>query len=123
MMDVYDAITKRRSIRQFKRKPVAYEILQRCIDAARLAPTAMNFQLCEYIIVDDEKLLPRVLDTINTLSGVQKPEEGWSLEQRPKAYIVTLINTELEAEIGADRTNTQYDVGLAMENIILMALE
>jgi nitroreductase len=122
-MDVYGVVTRRRSIRKFKEKPVAYEILEKCVDAARLAPTAMNCQLCEYVIVDDEKLLPQVLNTINSLSGVPKPEEGWSGEQRPKAYIITLINTELESEIGVGRANTHYDVGLAMENIILVALE
>lgn len=123
MMDVYKAITTRRSIREFTEVPVAYEILEKCIDAARLAPTAMNCQLCEYIIVDDEKLLPQVMDAINVLSGVPRPEEGWSLGRRPVAYIVALINAGLETEIGAGRTNTHYDVGLAMENIVLVALE
>lgn len=123
MMDVYKAITTRRSIREFTKVPVAYEILEKCIDAARLAPTAMNCQLCEYIIVDDEKLLPQVMDAINVLSGVPRPEEGWSPGRRPVAYIVALINAGLETEIGAGRTNTHYDVGLAMENIVLVALE
>ncbi len=122
-MDVYEAVTRRRSIREFKAKTVAYRILEKCVDAARLAPTAMNCQLCEYIIVDDEKLLPQVLGAVNILSGVPKPEEGWSPGRRPKAYIITLINTELEAKIGAGRTNIHYDVGLAMENMVLVALE
>ena len=122
-MDMYEAITRRRSIREFKETPVAYKALERCVDAARLAPSAMNCQLCEYIIVDDEKLLPQVLNAINTLSGVSRPEEGWSPGRRPRAYIITLINTELESEIGAGRTNTHYDVGLAMENIALAAFE
>ncbi len=122
-MDVYEAITRRRSIREFKETPVAYRALKKCVDAARLAPTAMNCQLCEYIIVDDEKLLPQVLNAINTLSGVPRPEEGWSPGRRPKAYIIALINAELEVEIGAGRTNTHYDVGLAMENMVLVALE
>ncbi|MFH1662371.1 MAG: nitroreductase family protein [Chloroflexota bacterium] len=122
-MDVYEAITTRRSIREFKEVPVAYEILESCVDAARLAPTAMNCQLCEYVIVDDEKLLPQVLDAVTFWSGVPRPERGWSPGRRPKAYIVALINAELEAEIGAGRTNTHYDVGLAMENMVLVALE
>ena len=122
-MEVYEAVTKRRSIRQFKDIPVAYDTLERCVNAARLAPTASNHQLCEYVIVDDEQLLSRVLDAINILSGVPKPKEGWSPGRRPKAYIVTLINTTLEAEMGAARTNTDYDVGLAAENMVLVALE
>lgn len=122
-MDVYEAVTTRRSIREFKVTPVSYTILEKCVDAARLAPTAVNCQLCEYIVVDNEKLLPMVLDTVTSLSGIPKPEEGWSSGRRPRAYIVVLINTELEVEIGAGRTNTLYDVGLAMENMVLVALE
>lgn len=122
-MDVYEAVTTRRSIREFKETPVSYAILEKCVDAARLAPTAVNRQICEYIVVDNEDLLPLVLDTVTNLSGISKPEEGWSPGRRPRAYIVALINTELEAEIGAGRTNTLYDVGLAMENIVLVALE
>lgn len=122
-MDVYQAVQKRRSIRQFKEMPLSYVMLEKCVDAARLAPTAMNCQLCEYVIVDDEKLLPQVLNAVTVWSGVPKPEQGWSPGRRPKAYIVSLINTELETQLGASRTNTHYDAGLAMENMVLVALE
>ena len=122
-MDVYEAVTMRRSIRRFKEIPISYEILEKCVNAGRLAPTAVNCQLWEYIIIDDERLLTKVLDTITSLSGIPRPEGGWSSERRPKAYIVVLINTELESEIGAGRPNTHYDVGLAIENMVLVALE
>ena len=122
-MDVYEAATKRRSIREFKDRPVPYDTLERCVNAARLAPTAVNRQLCEYIIVDDEQLLPQVLNTVGSWFGVPRPKEGWSPERRPKAYIITLINLPLEAELGFGRTNTNYDVGMAAENMMLVALE
>ena len=44
-MDVYEAITKRRSIRKFGDIPVPLEVLERCIDAARQAPAARNNQV------------------------------------------------------------------------------
>jgi nitroreductase len=122
-MDVYEAVTRRRSIREFKDMPISYDVLEKCVDAARLAPTAMNCQLCEYVVVDDEQLLPLVLDAVAVWSGVPRPEAGWSPGQRPRAYIFTLINTGMEGERGAGRTNTHYDAGLAMENMALVALE
>ena len=122
-MDVYRAIKKRRSIRQFKDVPLSYAILEKCVDAARLAPTAMNCQLYEYVVVDDEGLMRKVLNAVNVWSGVPKPEEGWSPEQRPKAYIITLINCTLETELSGTRRVTTYDVGMAMENMMLVALE
>jgi len=122
-MDVYEAVTKRRSIREFKETPVLYDILERCVNAARLAPAAMNRQICEYLIVDDEQLLPQVFDTVGSWAGQPRPEDGWPPGCRPKAYIITLINSPLEAEFGGSKTNTYYDVALAAENMILVALE
>lgn len=122
-MNVYEAVTKRRSIREFKDIPVPYNILERCVNAARLAPAAMNRQLCEFIIVDDEQLLPQVLDTVGSWAGQSRPKDGWPPGRRPKAYIITLINSPLEAGFGGSKTNTRYDVGMAAENMILVALE
>jgi len=122
-MDVYEGVTKRRSIREFKDVPVPYDSLEKCVNAARLAPAAMNRQICEYIIVDDEQLLPRVFDTVGSWAGQPRPQEGWAPGRRPKAYIIILINSPLEAEFGGSKTNTYYDVGLAAENIMLVALE
>ena len=122
-MNVYEAIVKRRSIRRFKGIPVPGEALERCVDAARVAPAARNKQVCEYIIVDDEQLLPRVFDTIRSWAGQPAPQSGAPPGHRPKAYIVTLINTTRETELGSNRRLTAYDIGLAAENLILAALE
>jgi nitroreductase len=122
-MDVYDVVVKRRSIRRFKEKAVPYAALEKCIDAARLAPSAMNCQLCEYLIVDDKELLPRVLNAVAYWSGVPRPKWGWSTQSRPQVYIVSLINNFLAEELGAGGRNVDFDAALAMENIVLVALE
>ena len=59
-MNVYEAAIRRRSIRRYQDKPVPYDVLKKCVDTARLAPSARNAQVCEYIIVDDGKLLPEI---------------------------------------------------------------
>jgi nitroreductase len=122
-MEVYDAVNKRHSIRIFKEEAVDYAILEKCVEAARLAPTAMNSQLCEYVIADDKKLAMEILDSVALWGGVPKPAEGWSPEKKPVAYIVVLINLELEKERGCGRNNAFLDIGLAMENMALVALE
>ena len=120
-MDVYEAVTTRRSIRRFKNIPVAGGILDKCVNAARLAPGSKNRQLCEYIIVDTEPLLHQVFNTIKGWGGQSRPEEGWPMAHNPRAYIITIINKTLEAEFGAERRSTNYDAGLATENLILVA--
>ena len=122
-MDVYDAIVQRRSIRVFKDESVPYDILEKCVNAARLAPSAMNRQLCEYVIVDDKQALAKVLDCAAKWAGASKPQGGWSPQGRPTAYIVSLINKELAAQIGCGSRNTDFDAALAMENMVLVAEE
>ncbi|MFB0556655.1 MAG: nitroreductase family protein, partial [Dehalococcoidia bacterium] len=41
-MSVYEVIIKRRSIRRFKEIPIPRKILENCVDAARLTPSAAN---------------------------------------------------------------------------------
>lgn len=53
-MNVCEAATSRRAIRRFKDIVLPYDVLEKCVNAARLAPSARNYQLCEYIIIDDE---------------------------------------------------------------------
>ena len=122
-MNVHEAVIKRRSIRRFQEKPVPYDVLEKCVNAGRLAPCGKNRQLCEYIIVDDERLLPEVFGCITMWAGQPKTKEDPPPKTAPRAYIVILINSALEAEFEAPRKVTSYDVGLSAENMILIALE
>ena len=51
IMNIYDIIKNRRSVRQYKPDPVPREILQRVLDAANWAPSGMNMQQWEFIVV------------------------------------------------------------------------
>lgn len=121
-MNVYEAAIKRRSIRRFQDKPVPYEVLEKCVDAGRLAPSGRNQQVCEFIIVNDEELLPEMFDNIG--GSVKMPPEkgGPRPENTPKAYFVIVINKLLEEDVNRRRI-TLYDIGMAAENIILTALD
>lgn len=122
-MDVYEAVMKRRSIRKFKDDPVPYDVLEKCVNAGRLAPSAKNRQLCEYIIVDNEQVVAKVFDNLTMWLGKPRSKGDPSPGQTPKAYVIILINSALEAEMDAPRELAHRDVGLAAENIMLVALE
>jgi nitroreductase len=53
-LDVFDAIRSRRSIRSYQNKPVEEEKLAKILEAARLAPSAVNLQPISYIVVKDK---------------------------------------------------------------------
>jgi nitroreductase len=121
-MNVHEAIKKRRSIRRFKNKVVPYTALEKCIDAARLAPSGRNQQVCDYIIINDAKVLPGIFEHIGGSAKLPPDKGGPRPEQSPKAYTIVLINKMLEGDINRRRV-TQIDVGLAAENIMLAAVE
>jgi nitroreductase len=122
-MTIYETIIKRRSIRRFKNKAVADAILEKCIDAARLAPSGRNHQFCEYIVINDEQVLPAMFDNIGGSAKLPPEQGGPRPDQTAKAYTIILINKAKEGGDPARRRITLYDVGMAAENIILSAWE
>jgi len=60
-MDIYEAIEKRRTIRVF-RSPAKEDQLKRIILAGTKAPSAMNSQPWEFIIVDEQSLIDKLAD-------------------------------------------------------------
>lgn len=120
-MNVYEAAIKRRSIRRFKDKPVPYEVLEKCLDAGRLAPCGRNRQVCEYIVIHDAQVLPGVFENIGGSMKLPPEKGGPRPANAPKAYVIVLINKAWEDDASRRRISL-YDVGMAAENIILVAL-
>jgi len=114
-MGIYETVISRRSIRRFKEMPVPRQVLERCVNAARLAPSAGNRQPLEYIIVDDEQLLPQVFSTLQWATSI-RPKGDPPPGKRPTAYIAVLKNSNIGVPASV------HDVGMALENIILVAL-
>ena len=54
-MDAFEAIAKRRSVRKYKTAPVPRELIEKVVDAGRRAPTAMNAQPWEFVVITDPK--------------------------------------------------------------------
>ena len=52
-MDVFEAIEKRRSIRNYEPTPIPREKLEKILEAARLAPSASNVQPRHFVVVTD----------------------------------------------------------------------
>lgn len=110
--EIYDTILKRRSIRSFKQKEIDFEILKKCVNAGRLAPSAANLQPLEFIIVNEKKTCSKIFNALG-FAGYLKE---WNPKQSesPSAYIVILCN---------DPNNKWYvrDASFASENIVLTA--
>lgn len=113
---VYEIIMKRRSIRRFRQKPIPFGVLEKLVNVARVAPSASNLQPLEYVVVDNKDLLPEVFATLKW-AGYIAPEGDPPEGEKPTAYVVVLVNKRI-SDSGYER-----DVGAAVENILLAALE
>ena len=111
-----DLIRKSRSYRRFYQDHKVSEAdLKDLIDLARLSPSARNAQPLKYFLSYDEDTNAKIFPTLawaGYLTDWPGPEEG----ERPSAYIVILLDTEI--------TDDQFcDDGIAIQSILLGAAE
>lgn len=113
-MEVSEAICSRRSIRKFQDKRVPRDVLEKLVDYARLAPSGMNKQPLEFVIVDEPELEREIFDYTSWAGAVD-----WNPgpEERPRAYVLILVNE------GVKPVTPDYDAGLAAGNICLGAVD
>ncbi len=114
-MSIYDLILSRRTIRQFEPRPISRTILEKVINAGRLAPSAANMQPLEFVVVDDEALRMEIFPCLKWAAYIQ-PEGNPRPGHEPQAYIFVLVNDRIREKM------YEYDVGAAIENMILTAL-
>ncbi|MHA1196458.1 MAG: nitroreductase family protein [Promethearchaeota archaeon] len=110
-MEFYEVVKKRRSYRQFKPEMPKREIIEKIINAARLAPTWANMQGMHYIIVQDEA----------------KVKEIWKAIGQRKKFSnapMFIVGAIAESDSGKNSSGEKYypvDFGICFEHIILAA--
>ena len=113
-MDLFEAITKRRSIRKFQKKEVEWYKIADMIEAARYAPSAGNLQDWRFIVV-------RERSNIVALASAAY-EQHW-MEAAPACIVVCsdLRNTERLYGIRGTRLYAIQNASAAVENMLLTA--
>jgi nitroreductase len=120
-MDILKVIQERRSIRKYKKDSVPDEILIDIIDAARAAPSWANTQVCQYIIVKDQKVKDLLLDTLTPTN----PARAAVIDAPVVLCILAKrgISGFYKGEPSTDKEGYwfMFDAGIAMEHIVLSA--
>jgi nitroreductase len=113
---LHDLITKNRSYRRFDESvTISYNQLKEWIELARLSASGRNAQPLKYIISCEKEKNEKIFSTLGWAAYLRDwdgPAEG----ERPSAYLVQLLDTEIS-------TNFFCDDGIAMQNILLGAVE
>ncbi|MCK5683693.1 nitroreductase family protein [bacterium] len=121
-MSFIDLIKKRYSLRKYSKKSVPRVYIERCIEAARLAPSACNSQPWEFIVIDFKKLKDKL--TKAAFSGIYKMNTF--AKDAPVIIVVITKGSGTHATLGGLVQRTSFnliDVGIAVEHLCIQASE
>ena len=121
-MDFSELVKKRYSCRKYLPDTVNRELIEKCIEAARLAPSACNSQPWNFIVVDEKEKLKEVSDA--ALSGIYGTPK--LMANSPVLIIVTADKGSFFSKVGNFVRDTMFyliDIGIASEHLVLQAAE
>ncbi|HOW87886.1 MAG TPA: nitroreductase family protein [Candidatus Omnitrophota bacterium] len=121
-MTFSELVQKRRSFRKYSERPIPREDILKCLEAARLAPSACNSQPWHFIVIDEPELKARIADRI--FSGIYSMNKF--AKEAPALVAVVSEKMKFLAALGSQVRDTRYflmDVGIACEHFILQAEE
>ncbi len=112
----------RKSIRRFSERPLARDVVERCLQAARAAPSAENAQPWRFLVIDDPELKDRFCREV--FSGIYSVSKFAA-----RAPVLVLILARLSVvthRIGRQIQDIHFhhiDIGIAGEHLVLQAEE
>ena len=112
VLDVFDAVVKRRSVRRFLIKPIEEETLNVVLEAGRLAPSAKNLQEWRFIIIKDPNVKRKIALAAN----------GQVFVGEAPVVIVACAVTD-ERVMSCGQLCYPIDVAIALDHISLVAVE
>mgnify|MGYP005857085187 FL=1 len=121
-MDFIELAMIRQSVRKYSGTPVEKEKIDKCIEAARLAPSACNSQPWKIVVVDDPDIKEKVArETYSAVISFNK-----FAHTAPVILVMVMEKPNITAAFGAKVKNIDYsymDLGIAAEHICLQAAE
>jgi len=121
-MNFIELIRKRQSDRKYINQPVEQEKIMRCLEAARLAPSASNSQPWTFIVSDD----PEVVNKLGKASRGPLGSFNTFTSDVPVIVTIVLEKPKKLTELGSKVKNKEWpliDIGIAAEHFCLQATE
>lgn len=125
MMELQEAILKRRSIRRFTEDRVTDQELEEIFEAVRWSPSWANTQVWEFLVVRDRELIQKVAETYQMEKGTNPATK---CSQAASALIVVCAKTGVSGCYGGKETTKfanwfMFDLGIATQTLCLKAHE
>lgn len=118
--DISEIIASRRSVRKYKPEPVSRDLIAKCVEAARLAPSACNSQPWKFVVLDEPVRVAEFADAV--FQGLY----SMTAFAKKAPVLVAIVQERGNATswIGNQVQETSFnliDVGIACENFVLQA--
>lgn len=111
-MEVFEAISKRKSIRKYQNKEIEDEKLDKILESARIAPSAANRQEWKFIVVKNQETRDKLVEAANGQKFVG---------QAPVTIVA--CSTESERVMPCGQYAYTVDLSIAVSFMILEATE
>ena len=111
-MNVFEAITNRRSVRAYEPRAVPEESLNRVLEAARLAPSANNRQDYTFVVVKDAAKREKLVDAAADQEFVGEAP-----------VVIVAVSLNPERIMSCDVPAYAVDVAIAVDHMTLTAVE
>lgn len=121
MPEFIDIVRKRRSIRRYRSDPVPRELIEKCLEAARYAPTACDKQSWRFIVTEGA-LKDRIA---KECLGEPPVPNKWAADA-PVIVVMASEKDFVTHRIAAGIKGTRYDLidaGIAGDHFVLQAAE
>ncbi len=115
-------VAQRKSIRRFNKKDVGREDVLKCLEAARLAPSAQNAQPWRYLVIDDPEVKKKYEK--EAFSGIYSVSKF--AREAPVFILVMARLNVITHRIGKQIQSIQFhliDIGISGEHLVLQAEE
>ncbi len=111
-MEFYDAVRRRLSVRAYKPDPVPEDVLDRILEAGRLAPSAKNLQPWKFIVIKDPETKQHLVPACRDQQFVG---------QAPVVICACAHEDQAWGGMGGYWKSDAVDVTIALEHMILAA--
>jgi nitroreductase len=111
-VDFYETVQRRLSVRSYKPDPVPEDVLNRILEAGRLAPSAKNYQPWKFIVVKD----PAIRQALVAACRGQG-----SVGQAPVVICGCAIEEQVWKGMGGYWSAEAVDITIALEHMMLAA--
>jgi nitroreductase len=109
-MDTWDALRARRNVRAYRQEAIPDEHLERILEAARRAPSSMNQQGWDFVVVTDR-------DDLRELS------RAWRYAAHVGTSATTIVLVIPASSDRDERDTLWYDLGQATMSIMIAAAD